>query len=438
MPNLVAIVGRPNVGKSTLFNRLTETREAIVDDEAGVTRDRHYGKSGWNGVEFSVVDTGGYIKGSDDIFEEEIRKQVQIAVDESTSILFLTDITDGVTQFDKDVAAIVRKSKKPVFLVVNKVDNSERHSYASEFYSLGLGDPYPISSNSGSGTGELLDALVKSFPENSGAIEDSHLPKIAIVGRPNVGKSSLTNALLGEERNIVTAIAGTTRDTIHSRYNKFGHDFLLIDTAGMRKKAKVHEDIEFYSVMRTINAIEHSDVCILMVDATQGVESQDLNIIHLIEKNHKGFMIVVNKWDLIEEKDSMSTKRMEESIRERTAPFRDYPIIFTSVTEKQRIMKVIEVAMEVYQNKSTKIATSKLNEFFLPLIEHYPPPANKGKIVKINYVTQIKDTCAFIFFCNMPQYLTDAYKRFLENKFREHFNFNGVPVSFYFRKKNKD
>jgi len=438
MPNLVAIVGRPNVGKSTLFNRLTETREAIVDDEAGVTRDRHYGKSGWNGVEFSVVDTGGYIKGSDDIFEEEIRKQVQIAVDESTSILFLTDITDGVTQFDKDVAAIVRKSKKPVFLVVNKVDNSERHSYASEFYSLGLGDPYPISSNSGSGTGELLDALVKSFPENSGAIEDSHLPKIAIVGRPNVGKSSLTNALLGEERNIVTAIAGTTRDTIHSRYNKFGHDFLLIDTAGMRKKAKVHEDIEFYSVMRTINAIEHSDVCVLMVDATQGVESQDLNIIHLIEKNHKGFMIVVNKWDLIEEKDSMSTKRMEESIRERTAPFRDYPIIFTSVTEKQRIMKVIEVAMEVYQNKSTKIATSKLNEFFLPLIEHYPPPANKGKIVKINYVTQIKDTCAFIFFCNMPQYLTDAYKRFLENKFREHFNFNGVPVSFYFRKKNKD
>lgn len=426
------------MGKSTLFNRLTETREAIVDDEAGVTRDRHYGKSGWNGVEFSVVDTGGYIKGSDDIFEEEIRKQVQIAVDESTSILFLTDITDGVTQFDKDVAAIVRKSKKPVFLVVNKVDNSERHSYASEFYSLGLGDPYPISSNSGSGTGELLDALVKSFPENSGAIEDSHLPKIAIVGRPNVGKSSLTNALLGEERNIVTAIAGTTRDTIHSRYNKFGHDFLLIDTAGMRKKAKVHEDIEFYSVMRTINAIEHSDVCVLMVDATQGVESQDLNIIHLIEKNHKGFMIVVNKWDLIEEKDSMSTKRMEESIRERTAPFRDYPIIFTSVTEKQRIMKVIEVAMEVYQNKSTKIATSKLNEFFLPLIEHYPPPANKGKIVKINYVTQIKDTCAFIFFCNMPQYLTDAYKRFLENKFREHFNFNGVPVSFYFRKKNKD
>ncbi len=438
MPNLVAIVGRPNVGKSTLFNRLTETREAIVDDEPGVTRDRHYGKSNWNGVEFSIVDTGGYIKGSDDIFEEEIRKQVQIAVDESTSIMFMVDITDGVTQFDKDVAAIVRKSKKPVFLVVNKVDNSERNSYAAEFYSLGLGDPYCISSNSGSGTGDLLDAVVKAFPEDLGAINDSGLPKIAIVGRPNVGKSSLTNALLGEDRNIVTAIAGTTRDTIHTRYNKFGHDFLLIDTAGMRKKAKVHEDIEFYSVMRTINAIENCDVCVLMLDATQGIESQDLNIIHLINKNHKGFVVVVNKWDLVEDKTTMTTKHMEEAIRERTAPFRDYPIIFTSVTEKQRIMKVIEVAMEVFQNKSTKIPTSKLNDYFLPLIEHFSPPANKGKIVKINYVTQIKGTCAFVFFCNSPQYLTEAYKRFLENKFRENFNFHGVPVSFYFRKKNKD
>lgn len=437
MPNLVAIVGRPNVGKSTLFNRLTETREAIVDDEAGVTRDRHYGKSNWNGVEFSVVDTGGYIKGSDDIFEEEIRKQVKIAIDECTSVIFMVDVTDGVTEFDKDVANVVRKSKKPIFLVVNKVDNSERHSYAAEFYSLGLGDPYCVSSNSGTGTGELLDDLVKSFPEDLGAIENSHLPKIAIVGRPNVGKSSLTNALLGEERNIVTPIAGTTRDTIHSHYKKFGYDFLLVDTAGMRKKAKVHEDIEFYSVMRTIKAIENSDVCVLMIDATQGLESQDLNIIHLIEKNHKGLVIVVNKWDLVE-KDTMTTKHFEERIREGMAPWRDVPIVFTSVVEKQRIMKVIETAMEVYQNKSTKIPTSKLNEYFLPLIEHYPPPAVKGKMVKIKYVTQIKDTCAFIFFCNSPQYLTDAYKRFLENKFRENFNFTGVPLSFYFRAKSNN
>jgi GTP-binding protein len=437
MPNIVAIVGRPNVGKSTLFNRLTETREAIVDEEAGVTRDRHYGKAEWNGIEFSVVDTGGYITGSDDIFEGEIRKQVQIAVSECTSILFLVDVNDGITQFDKDVANIVRKSKKPVLLVVNKVDNSERNSYAAEFYGLGLGDPYCISSNSGIGTGELLDALVKSFPEDLGAIEGSDLPKIAIVGRPNVGKSSLTNALLGEERNIVTDIAGTTRDTIHTRYNKFGHDFLLIDTAGMRKKAKVHEDLEFYSVMRTIRAIETSDVCVLMIDATQGIESQDLNIIHLIEKNHKGLVIVVNKWDLVE-KDTMTTLRFEEVIRERIAPFKDIPIIFTSVIEKQRIMKVIETAMMVYENKKTKIPTSKLNEYFLPLIEHYPPPAVKGKVVKIKYVTQIKDTCAFVFFCNSPQYLTDSYKRFLENKFRESFNFTGVPLSFYFRAKNKD
>ncbi len=436
MSNLVAIVGRPNVGKSTLFNRLTETREAIVDDEPGVTRDRHYGKSSWNGIEFSVVDTGGYIKGSDDIFEEEIRKQVQIAVDECSTILFMVDVTDGVTDFDKDVANIVRRSKKPIFLVVNKVDNSERNAYASEFYTLGLGDPYCISSNSGMGTGDLLDAVVKSFPENLGAIEDSHLPKIAIVGRPNVGKSSLTNALLGEDRNIVTPIAGTTRDTIHTRYNKFGHDFLLIDTAGMRKKAKVHEDIEFYSVMRTIKAIENSDVCVLMIDATQGLESQDLNIIHLIVKNHKGIVVVVNKWDLVENKDTNSTKRFEEQIRKSMAPFNDVPIIFTSVTEKQRIMKVIDVAMDVYNSKSQKIPTSKLNEYFLPLIEAYPPPAVKGKMVRIKYVTQIKDTCAFIFFCNSPQYLTDAYKRFLENKFRESFNFTGVPLSFYFRAKS--
>jgi len=435
MPNIVAIVGRPNVGKSTLFNRLTETREAIVDEEAGVTRDRHYGKCSWNGIEFSVVDTGGYIKGSDDVFEEEIRKQVKIAIEECTTILFVVDVAEGVTEFDKEVAKIVRKSKKPLFLVVNKVDNSERTAYAAEFYSLGLGDPYNVSAVSGSGTGDLLDDLVKSFPNDAGAIEGSDLPKIAIVGRPNVGKSSLTNALLGEERNIVTPVAGTTRDTIHTRYNKFGHDFLLIDTAGMRKKTKVHEDLEFYSVMRTIRAIETSDVCVLMIDATLGIESQDLNIIHLIGKNHKGLVIVVNKWDLVE-KDTMTTKQFEERIKERIAPFRDVPIVFTSVIEKQRIMKVIECAMDVYLNKTTKIATSKLNEFFLPLIENFPPPAVKGKLVKIKYVTQIKDTCAFVFFCNSPQYLSDAYKRFLENKFRENYNFTGVPLSFYFRKKS--
>ncbi|MFO0477884.1 MAG: ribosome biogenesis GTPase Der [Bacteroidota bacterium] len=434
MPNIVAIVGRPNVGKSTLFNRLTETREAIVDEVAGVTRDRHYGKAIWNGVEFSVVDTGGYIKGSEDEFEAEIRKQVQIAVDECTSILFLVDVSEGVTEFDKEVAKVVRKSKKPVMVVVNKVDNSDRNAYAAEFYALGLGEPYCISSNSGSGTGDMLDALVKSFPEDTGAIPGDHLPKIAIVGRPNVGKSSLTNALLGEERNIVTPIAGTTRDSIHSRYNKFGYDFLLIDTAGMRKKTKVHEDLEFYSVMRTIRAIETADVCVLMIDATQGIESQDLNIIHLVGTNHKGLVIVVNKWDLLE-KDTMSTKHFEEAIKAKLAPFRDVPIIFTSVIEKQRIMKVIEVAMEVFQNKKTKIPTSKLNDFFLPLIEKYPPPTIKGKVVKIKYVTQITDTSAFIFFCNSPQYLTDAYKRFLENKFRENFNFTGVSLSFYFRKK---
>ncbi len=435
MPNIVAIVGRPNVGKSTLFNRLTETREAIVDEEAGVTRDRHYGKSNWNGVEFSLVDTGGYIKGSDDVFEDEIRKQVQIAVAECTSLLFLVDVAEGITEFDKEVARVIRKSQKPILLVVNKVDNSDRNSYAAEFYALGLGEPYCISSNSGSGTGDLLDALVKSFPEDLGAIKDDGLPKIAIVGRPNVGKSSLINALLGEERNIVTDIAGTTRDTIHTRYNKFGHDFVLIDTAGMRRKAKVHEDLEFYSVMRSIRAIETADVCVLMLDATLGIESQDLNIIHLIEKNHKGIVIVVNKWDLVE-KDTMTTLKFEEAIRERTAPFRDIPIVFTSVIEKQRIMKVIDTAMMVFENRSKKVPTSQLNNFFLPLIDNFPPPAVKGRLVKIKYVTQINDTCAFIFFCNSPQYLSDAYKRFLENKFRENFDFVGVPLSFYFRKKS--
>lgn len=435
MPNIVAIVGRPNVGKSTLFNRLTETREAIVDETAGVTRDRHYGKSEWNGVEFSIVDTGGYIKGSDDIFEAEIRKQVKIAIDEATSILFVVDVMDGMTDFDKEVAKLIRMSKKPVILVANKVDNHERNAYAAEFYAFGLGDPYSISAINGAGTGDLLDALIKTFPEDSGAIEGSELPKIAIVGRPNVGKSSLTNALLNEERNIVTPIAGTTRDTIHTRYNKFGYDFWLVDTAGMRKKSKVHEDLEFYSVMRTIRAIETCDICVLMIDATQGLEHQDMNIIHLVAKNHKGLVIVVNKWDLIE-KDTKTTKLFEEDIKKKIAPFRDVPIIFTSVTEKQRIMKVVETAMMVFENKSKKIPTRELIDFFVPLTQAFPPPPIKGKFVKINYVTQIKGTCAFVFFCNLPQYIEESYKRFLENKFREHYDFTGIPLSFYFRKKN--
>lgn len=435
MPNIVAIVGRPNVGKSTLFNRLTESRQAIVDETAGVTRDRHYGKSTWNGVEFSVVDTGGYIKGSDDIFEGEIRKQVQIAINEATALLFLVDVNDGVTQFDEEVANLIRKTKKTCFLVANKVDNHDKIPYASEFYALGLGEVYTLSAISGAGTGELLDALVKSFPEDLGAIEGDELPKFAVVGRPNVGKSSLTNALMGEERNIVTPIAGTTRDTINIRYNKYGHDFWLIDTAGMRKKSKVHEDLEFYSVMRSIRAIENCDICILMIDATNGIESQDMNIIHLVEKNHKGLVIVVNKWDLVE-KDHKTAKEYEEQIMQKIAPFKDVPIVFTSVTEKQRIMKVVETAMMVYENKTRKIPTRQLIDFFIPLMENYPPPNVKGKVIKINYVTQIKGTCAFVFFCNNPGYLTEPYKRFLENKFRENFDYKGVPLSFYFRKKN--
>lgn len=435
MPNIVAIVGRPNVGKSTLFNRLTESRQAIVDETAGVTRDRHYGKSTWNGVEFSVVDTGGYIKGSDDIFEGEIRKQVQIAINEANALLFLVDVNDGVTQFDEEVANLIRKTKKTCFLVANKVDNHDKIPYASEFYALGLGDVYTLSAISGAGTGELLDALVKSFPEDLGAIEGDELPKFAVVGRPNVGKSSLTNALMGEERNIVTPIAGTTRDTINIRYNKYGHDFWLIDTAGMRKKSKVHEDLEFYSVMRSIRAIENCDVCILMIDATNGIESQDMNIIHLVEKNHKGLVIVVNKWDLVE-KDHKTAKEYEEQIMQKIAPFKDVPIVFTSVTEKQRIMKVVETAMMVYGNKTRKIPTRQLIDFFIPLMENYPPPNVKGKMIKVNYVTQIKDTCAFVFFCNNPGYLTEPYKRFLENKFRENYDYQGVPLSFYFRKKN--
>lgn len=435
MSNLVAIVGRPNVGKSTLFNRLVGSRTAIVDSIAGVTRDRHYGKTEWNGREFSIVDTGGYIKGSDDIFEGEIRKQVEIAIDEANVILFVVDVTDGVTEFDKEVAKIIRRSKKKVVLVANKVDNSERQAYSAEFYALGIGEVYNMSAISGSGTGEILDEVVKNLRDGD-EIASDELPRIAIVGRPNVGKSSLTNALLGNERNIVTPIAGTTRDTIHTRYKAFGNDFWLIDTAGIRKKAKVHEDLEFYSVMRSIKALEECDVAVLMIDATLGFESQDLAIFHLAEKNHKGIVIVVNKWDLYE-KETNSTKLYEEQIRERIAPFRDVPIVFTSVTEKQRILKAIEVAIQVYHNRDTKIPTSKLNDFFLPLIENMPPPAVKGKFVKIKYVTQLKIKIpTIIFFCNLPQYINEPYKRFLENKLRENFSFSGVPINLAFRKKN--
>jgi GTP-binding protein len=437
MPNIVAIVGRPNVGKSTLFNRITETRQAIVDEVAGVTRDRHYGKAEWNGVEFSLIDTGGYIKGSDDAFEGEIRKQVQIAIDESSVLLFVVDVNDGITEFDKEVANVVRKSKnKKVLLIANKADNHERSAYAADFYKLGLGEVFPVSAINGAGTGELLDELVKLMPADEGAINQDPLPRIAFVGRPNVGKSSLANALLGEERNIVTPIAGTTRDTINSRYTKYGYDFWLIDTAGMRKKAKVHEDLEFYSVMRTIKAIESCDVCVLMIDATQGVESQDMAILSLAEKNHKGVVILVNKWDLIEDKDTNSTRDYEEKIKERIAPFKDIPILFISVLEKQRIMKVVETTMKVYKNKTQSISTSKLNDFFLPLIENYGPPAIKGKYVKVKYVTQVKGQPLFILFCNLPQYVTESYKRFLENKMREHWDFSGVPLVLSFRKKN--
>ena len=433
MSNIVAIIGRPNVGKSTLFNRLTESRQAIVDSVAGVTRDRHYGKAEWNGREFTVIDTGGYITGSDDVFEVEIRKQVQIAIDEANLLIFVVDSIDGVTRFDKDVAVLVRKSGKKCFLVVNKIDTPDKTPYASEFYSLGLGDVYPLSAASGGGTGELLDDLIKALP-NPDDDEEEKIPRIAIVGRPNVGKSSLTNALLGNERNIVTPVAGTTRDAIHTRYNAFGNDFWLIDTAGIRKKAKVHEDLEFYSVMRSIRAIETCDVAVLLIDATLGLEAQDISILDLAVKNHKGVVILVNKWDLID-KDTNTAKKMEEAIREKLMPFKDIPILFVSVHEKQRILKAIEVAIQVYHNRRQIIPTRKLNEFFEPVIEAYPPPALKGKYVKIKYVMQMKGIPMFIFFCNLPQYVGESYKRYLENKLREHFDFSGVPIEIVMRKK---
>ncbi len=434
MANIVAIVGRPNVGKSTLFNRLTDSRKAIVDEVAGVTRDRHYGKSEWNGLEFSVIDTGGYVHGSDDIFEGEIRKQVQLAIDEANVILFVVDVTDGVTDDDKIVADLLRRCKKKVFLVSNKVDNSERQALSGEFYSLGLGEVYNVSAISGSGTGDLLDEVVNVLDKEA-KIEELDIPKFAIVGRPNVGKSSTINALLGKDQNIVTNIAGTTRDSINTRYTAFGHDFMLIDTAGIRKKSKVEEDLEFYSVMRSIRAIEDCDVCILLIDATLGMEAQDINIFHLAEKNRKGVVIVVNKWDLIE-KNTNSTKEYEEKIRERIAPFRDVPIIFTSAITKQRILKAIEAAEKVYANRIKSIKTRMLNDVMLPIIEKQPPASIKGKDIKIKFINQLPTHApTFAFYCNLPQYVSESYLRFLENRLREQFDFSGVPIQIFMRKK---
>ncbi|MGQ1787580.1 MULTISPECIES: ribosome biogenesis GTPase Der [unclassified Saccharicrinis] len=434
MGNIAAIVGRPNVGKSTLFNRLTETRQAIVNEESGVTRDRIYGKSIWNGLEFSVVDTGGYAVGSDDIFEEEIRKQVIIAIEEADVILFMLDVTTGITDYDEMVSDILRRSDKKVLMVVNKVDNPERLAEASYFYALGLEEMFPVSSINGSGTGELLDRLVEIFP-SSESIEQLDIPRFAIVGRPNAGKSSIVNAFVGEDRNIVTPISGTTRDSIYTRYNKFGHDFYLVDTAGVRKKNKVHEDLEFYSVMRAIRAIENSDVCLLMIDATRGVESQDQKIFQLIQKNKKGIVVLINKWDLVE-KDTMTTKKYEQEVRSKFAPFVDFPIVFTSVITKQRIHKALEMAVTVYENKTRKIPTSKLNEAMQQVVMDNPPPSTKGKYIKIKYIMQLPtNTPSFAFFCNLPQYVRDPYKRFLENRIRDMWDFSGVPVQIFMRKK---
>lgn len=436
MGNIVAIVGRPNVGKSTLFNRLTESKDAIVKEVSGVTRDRIYGKGEWNGVQFSVIDTGGYIKGSDDIFEGEIRKQVEIAIQEATVIVFMVDVTSGILDLDEVVAALLRKSKKPVIVAANKVDNTNRVGLSSEFYSLGIGDVYDLSATNGSGTGELLDEIVKHFSkEDETILEEEGLPRIAIVGKPNVGKSSLVNALTGEERNIVTDISGTTRDAVHTRYKSFGFDFLLIDTAGIRKKAKVTEDIEYYSVLRSVRAIENSDVCIFMIDAEEGLQKQDLHIYYIIKENSKGVVVLVNKWDLIE-KDHNTMVKMEESIREQLAPFNDVPIIFTSTISKQRIHKTLEAAMEVFENRTKKIPTSKLNDVMLEIIQATPPPAMKGKYIRIKFVQQLPTHApSFAFFCNLPQYIPDSYKRFLENRLREKFNFTGVPIKIFFRKK---
>lgn len=436
MSNIVAIVGRPNVGKSTFFNRLVESRQAIVNEMAGVTRDRNYGKSEWNGVEFSVIDTGGYVTNSDDVFEEEIRKQVRLAIEEADVILFVVDVEGGITDLDESVAHILRRVDKPVFLVVNKVDNNQRIMDANEFYALGLGEKlYTISGMNGSGTGDLLDDVVASFPKKERQIVEENIPRFAVVGRPNVGKSSFINALIGEERNIVTDIAGTTRDAINTRYNKFGHDFYLVDTAGLRKKAKVKEDVEFYSVLRSVRTIEEADVCLLMIDATRGIEAQDVSIFNLILRNKKGVVILVNKWDVME-KDTNSVKKFTEELHERIAPFTDVPIVFISALTKQRIFKALETSVEVYQNKSQKVKTSLLNEVLLEAIERYPPPSLKGKFVKIKYVTQLPSpTPSFALFANLPQYIKEPYRRYIENQIREKFNFSGIPIQIFFRKK---
>ena len=437
MANLVAIVGRPNVGKSTLFNRLTKTRSAIVSDTAGTTRDRQYGKCDWAGREFSVVDTGGWVVNSDDIFEDAIRRQVLVATEEADLVLFLVDVYTGVTDLDEDVAQILRRTKVPVLLVVNKADNNEQIYEAPVFYSLGLGDPFPISAATGSGTGDLLDAVIEKLkPGEAEDVEDG-IPRFAVVGRPNVGKSSIINAFIGEDRNIVTEIAGTTRDSIYTRFDKFGFDFYLVDTAGIRRKNKVTEDLEFYSVMRSIRSIEHSDVCILMIDATRGIETQDMNIFQLIQKNQKSLVVVVNKWDLVPDKDQKVIKTFENAIRERMAPFVDFPIIFASALTKQRIFKVLETAKQVYLNRKTHVGTSKLNEIMLPLIEAYPPPSTKGKYIKIKYCTQLPNTQipSFVFYANLPQYVKENYRRFLENKIRDNWNMHGTPINVFIRQK---
>jgi GTP-binding protein len=436
MGNVIAIVGRPNVGKSTLFNRLTESRRAIVKEVSGVTRDRLYGRGEWNGFNFSVIDTGGYVKGSDDIFEAEIRKQVELAIDEAKVIIFVVDVMAGIIDLDEVVAQMLRKTKKKVFICANKVDSSDRFGLSSEFYQFGLGDVYDLSATNGSGTGDLLDDVVKAFDKDDESIrEEDYLPKITVVGKPNVGKSSLVNALTGKEGNIVTPISGTTRDTVNTRYNSFGFDFVLVDTAGIRKKAKVTEDIEYYSVIRSVNAIENSDVCIFMIDAQEGLQKQDLQIYYMIEKNSKGVVVLVNKWDLIE-KDHKTMLEYEENIREGLAPFNDVPIIFTSTVTKQRIHKALEEAMHVYQNRVKKISTSELNDVMLDIIAATPPPANKGKYIKIKFITQLPTFApAFAFFCNLPQYIPDSYKRFLENRMREKFDFKGVPIKIFFRRK---
>lgn len=436
MSNIVAIVGRPNVGKSTLFNRLTESRSAIVDEASGVTRDRHYGKVAWNSREFTLIDTGGYVKGSDDVFEEEIRKQVIIAIDEADLLLFVLDVTTGITELDSQVATLLRKANKKVLVVSNKVDNHDRIAESSVFYGLGIGDEvYNVSSVSGSGTGDLLDVVIENLKDDVEEEEEEGVPRLAIVGRPNVGKSSLLNTLIGKERNIVTSVAGTTRDSITTKYNAFGFDLKLIDTAGLRKKGKVYEDLEFYSVMRTIRAIENSDVCLLMIDATEGIMAQDMNIFQLAIKNRKGIVLLVNKWDLVD-KETNTAKEFEKVIREKIAPFTDISIIFTSVTNKQRVFKALEEVVKVYENRRRRIPTSQLNEVMQEIIEHNPPPAIKGKWIKIKFITQLPTLApSFAFFCNLPQYVKDPYKRFLENKLREHFNYTGVPIQIFMRKK---